>query len=137
MSETRTPSEQDAVGIAVLLRTFVERERAIRDGERGKGGQHVGYSPQISPSVLRELEWMLKNGAEVGDAALAQARAQGQQDERAKGCETCGARGFGGQNGAYYRKCLEHSLPCEDLGERCGKWEPLPGEGRKETTDGK
>lgn len=34
---------------------FVRRERALRDAH-GKGGQHTGASPRISPSVLHELE---------------------------------------------------------------------------------
>jgi hypothetical protein len=37
------------------VRDFVARERALRDAH-GKGGQHVGHSPSISPSVLKELE---------------------------------------------------------------------------------
>jgi septal ring factor EnvC (AmiA/AmiB activator) len=40
------------------FRHFVERERALRNAQ-GKGGQSVGDSPSINPSVLKELERML------------------------------------------------------------------------------
>lgn len=40
------------------FRQFVQRERALRDAQ-GKGGQQVGNSPSISPSVLKELERIL------------------------------------------------------------------------------
>lgn len=42
------------------LTEFVLRERGLRDAQ-GKGGQHVGRSPTISPSVLLELECMLRD----------------------------------------------------------------------------
>jgi hypothetical protein len=73
-----TETEQaNAVGVELMLREFVERERALWNTV-GKGGQTTGDSPQINPSVLRDLEWMLRNGAEVGTAALSAAR----QEER-------------------------------------------------------
>ena len=40
------------------LREFVEREQALHD-QRSKGGQHVGYSPSVSPSVLKNLKRIL------------------------------------------------------------------------------
>ena len=45
-----------------LLQDFTARQRALIEA-RGKGGQHTGQSPSITPSVLRELEWMLRNSA--------------------------------------------------------------------------
>jgi hypothetical protein len=42
------------------LTLFVERERALIDA-KGKGGQSVGYSPSITPSVCAELERMLRD----------------------------------------------------------------------------
>ena len=66
MSETAK-----AIGVELLLREFVERERMLRDAV-GRGGQTTGDSPHITPSVLKDLEWMLRNGAEVGQAALAE-----------------------------------------------------------------
>src|ERR1035437_6368959 len=45
------------IGVVIMLREFVEKERALRDAT-GKGGQQVGYSPSILPSVLKNLEWM-------------------------------------------------------------------------------
>lgn len=44
------------------LSQFVSRERALIEA-RGKGGQHVGNSPSITPSVLKELERMLQEAA--------------------------------------------------------------------------
>jgi hypothetical protein len=46
--------EERADALEPLVR-WIERERALRDAA-GKGGQSVGDSPSISPSVLRELE---------------------------------------------------------------------------------
>lgn len=43
-----------------LLVGFCVKERALHDAQ-GKGGQSVGYSPSISPSVLKELERMLRD----------------------------------------------------------------------------
>lgn len=40
------------------LRRWIQRERALRDAF-GKGGQSVGDSPRISPSVLKELERLI------------------------------------------------------------------------------
>lgn len=173
------------IGVVIMLREFVEKERALRDAA-GKGGQQVGYSPSILPSVLKNLEWMLRNGAEVGDAVLAVARTEGEHkyldqlsdlrarlwdalrpglkpdgtssddelvkrainlwchhaeaeghEEQArldgfasgqvivqeKSCETCTYRDRGFCARIPYRKCMYHSLRCEELGELCGKWE--------------
>ncbi len=44
--------------IVAAISAFVQVERARRD-EQGRGGQSVGYSPRISPSVLKELERLL------------------------------------------------------------------------------
>ncbi len=44
--------------IVAAFSEFVHVERARRD-EQGRGGQSVGYSPRISPSVLKELERLL------------------------------------------------------------------------------
>ena len=41
------------------LTAFVERERALIEA-KGKGGQSVGWSPSITPSVLHVLERMLR-----------------------------------------------------------------------------
>jgi hypothetical protein len=51
-------SSVDWRGLIAPLVHFVAQERALRDAE-GKGGQSVGDSPRISPSVLKELERML------------------------------------------------------------------------------
>lgn len=71
------------------LQHFVERERALIES-KGKGGQTVGYSPRITPSVLKELERILRDTAALvsGEApqdtekftdALVQAHGEGQQ----------------------------------------------------------
>lgn len=48
--------------LRTMLSEFCQRERGLIE-TRGKGGQHVGRSPSITPSVLKELEWMLNNSA--------------------------------------------------------------------------
>ena len=55
MSET-TPS----ISLRVLLQQFVDREHALLEA-RGKGGQSVGYSPSVSPSVVKVLRDMLRD----------------------------------------------------------------------------
>jgi hypothetical protein len=52
------PAHTDWRTLIAPLVHFVARERALRDAQ-GKGGQSVGDSPRISPSVLKELERML------------------------------------------------------------------------------
>ena len=54
LAAERARAEQHAFTLRQFL-DFVQRERALRDAH-GKGGQHTGNSPSISPSVLHELE---------------------------------------------------------------------------------
>lgn len=42
-----------------VLTAFVRKERAIL--EEKKGGQTVGYSSKVNPSVLKELERMIRD----------------------------------------------------------------------------
>jgi hypothetical protein len=49
------------------VQTFVRRERARRDAV-GKGGQQCGDFPRITPSVLHELEHMIRNAPDVAAA---------------------------------------------------------------------
>lgn len=44
-----------------VLTHFVARERALRDYVNNPGGQHVGYTPSISPTTLHRLEQMLRD----------------------------------------------------------------------------
>jgi hypothetical protein len=53
VAETQT--DTSIINALKPLLDWIRRERALRDAQ-GKGGQSVGYSPSISPSVLRELE---------------------------------------------------------------------------------
>lgn len=53
--------------LRAMLTHYVRRERALREEAKNPGGQHVGYSPSISPSVLHRLEQMLRD---TGGAAL-------------------------------------------------------------------
>lgn len=48
-----------ALDIVARLKLFVDKERALRDQVDNPGGQHTGYRPSISPSVLKELERIL------------------------------------------------------------------------------
>lgn len=89
------------------------------------------------PDQKKALAWTL---AEIDrlTAEVAAAEARGEQRGRealSQGCATCGCRGVGHRAGVRYDKCLEHSLPCEDLGGSCGKWTPLT-EPQKEDTSG-
>lgn len=77
------------------------------------------------------------DGIDKLQRALVQARAegfaQGQQEERSKGCETCQHRQRSIVEDHDARWCLRHGMPIDDLGLRCGRWAPVGGEGRKET----
>lgn len=58
-------AERDEAHLVVVqLRNFVAHERAVRDSV-GKGGQHVGNSPRITPSVLHELERMMRHAPDT------------------------------------------------------------------------
>lgn len=48
----------------------------------------------------------------------------------AEHCDTCTFQGVGNHpaRGGRYKKCLNHSLPCDELGNRCGKWTLVAGE---------
>jgi hypothetical protein len=51
--------------VITLFQDFVARERALRDAI-GKGGQQVGgYAPSITPSVLKELERIIRDAPDV------------------------------------------------------------------------
>ena len=72
-SLTHVVAERDALKaehgqLSVILaqfQDFVARERALRDAV-GKGGQQVnGYAPSITPSVLKELERMIRDAPDV------------------------------------------------------------------------
>jgi hypothetical protein len=54
------PPGQDA--LRERLAAFCARERAIIEG-KARGGMQVGYDPSITPSVLKELERMLRDTA--------------------------------------------------------------------------
>ena len=52
----------DDAGLRERLTDFVQRERGLRDWVAGgRKGQSVGREPSITPSVLRELEHMLRD----------------------------------------------------------------------------
>lgn len=61
-----TPGDHQRLAAWMEFVAFVERERGIRDSIT-KGGQHVGYVPTISPTVLRRLEDIVRAGEEAPD----------------------------------------------------------------------
>lgn len=77
LEATPSPTAQPSPSLRDYLTTFVERERALHDA-KGKGGQSVGRSPSASPSVLRELERMLR--ADAGQEPSPSLRAENTAD---------------------------------------------------------
>lgn len=61
-----TPADRQRLAAWREFVAFVERERGIRDSIT-KGGQHVGYTPSISPTVLHRLEDIVRAGEEASD----------------------------------------------------------------------
>ena len=61
ITEDRAEVEKlrEAGAMVDCLRTWLQHERMVHES-RGKGGQSVGESPRLMPSVLRELERMLR-----------------------------------------------------------------------------
>jgi hypothetical protein len=67
LPEVAGPADAGSHETITLLREFVEREAGLR-AMAGKGGQHVGRSPSISPSVLKELQRILAASASAPTA---------------------------------------------------------------------
>ena len=57
-AEAAETSLRDLQAQMTALVDWVRRERALRDAKT-KGGQHTGYQPSISPSVLKQLEALI------------------------------------------------------------------------------
>lgn len=120
----RSSSPAHGDNLRQWLQDYTERQRALIEA-RGKGGQHTGQSPSITPSVLRELEWMLRNSTS--------SPAQGWQpiESAPKDCEVLlyGPTQFGGHGiaqGAWNRGGAMHMPYWMGGIHQPTHWMPLP-----------